>query len=72
MLVIFGVPIDNNLVKILAVMPEDKTKFTILIDRVNATAANQDIEMVKAMSAMYQVSVWHLSAILVLSAKVVL
>jgi hypothetical protein len=42
--------------KILAAMPEDKTKFTILIDRVNATAANQDIEMVKAMSAMYQVS----------------
>lgn len=43
--------------KVLEAMPEDKTKFTVLIDRSNATAANQDVEMVKAMSSMYQVCV---------------
>lgn len=36
-------------------MPENKSKFTILIDRVNASSVNQDTEFVKSVAPIFQV-----------------
>ena len=36
-------------------MPENRTKYTVLIDRTGATAANQDLELCKSFSSVFQV-----------------
>lgn len=36
-------------------MPENKTKYTVFIDRTGATAANQDLELCKSFASMFQV-----------------
>jgi hypothetical protein len=40
--------------KALLSLPDDKSKFSVLIDRTGAGMANQDIEFVKSLSALWQ------------------
>lgn len=40
---------------LLSVMPADRSKFTVLIDRVNATSVNQDTEFLKSIAPVFQV-----------------
>ncbi len=36
-------------------MPENKSKYTVFLDRTGATAANQDLELCKSVAAIFQV-----------------
>jgi hypothetical protein len=40
---------------ILSIMPANRSKFTVLIDRVGATSANQDTEFLQSVAPVFQV-----------------
>jgi hypothetical protein len=37
-------------------MPEDKSQFTLVVDRTNASSKNQDVELMKHISEIFQVA----------------
>ena len=60
-------PFHNHFRKVFAAMPENKSKYTVFLDRTGATAANQDLELCQSIAGIFQVD--HLVSFFYMSSE---